>query len=124
MKESISVYCRLKPSQREGKYEIGNDGNQDKLEIVVPKLDNSGHVNNKTELHRFKFNKVFPSSAFQDQIFQSVAVKVIDNCLSGYNGTIFAYGQTGSGKTFTVTGGPEKYADRGLIPRALRFGSK
>ena len=29
------------------------------------------------------------------------------------------YGQTGSGKTFTMTGGPERFADRGLIPRAL-----
>jgi len=25
----------------------------------------------------------------------------------------------GSGKTFTVTGGPERYVDRGLIPRAI-----
>lgn len=39
--------------------------------------------------------------------------------LDGFNGTIFAYGQTGSGKTFTVTGGPEKYEDRGIIPRSL-----
>lgn len=30
-----------------------------------------------------------------------------------------ADGQTGSGKTFTVSGGTERYADRGLIPRAL-----
>ena len=37
------------------------------------------------------------------------------------NATIFAYGQTGSGKTFTITGGPERYADRGLIPRAISF---
>ena len=28
-------------------------------------------------------------------------------------------GQTGSGKTFTLTGGPEKYSDRGIIPRAI-----
>jgi kinesin family member 6/9 len=27
--------------------------------------------------------------------------------------------QTGSGKTFTITGGTERYQDRGLIPRAL-----
>ncbi|CAF5145532.1 unnamed protein product, partial [Rotaria socialis] len=38
--------------------------------------------------------------------------------IAGYNGTIFAYGQTGSGKTFTITGGPERYADRGIIPRS------
>ena len=41
--------------------------------------------------------------------------------LQGYNGTIFAYGQTGSGKTFTITGGVERYADRGIIPRTLSF---
>ena len=29
------------------------------------------------------------------------------------------YGQTGSGKTFTLTGGAERYVDRGLIPRTL-----
>ena len=28
-------------------------------------------------------------------------------------------GQTGSGKTYTITGGTARYADRGLIPRAL-----
>lgn len=28
-------------------------------------------------------------------------------------------GQTGSGKTFTLTGGPEHYSERGIIPRAI-----
>lgn len=50
-----------------------------------------------------------------------MAKDVIDDCLEGYNGTIFAYGQTGSGKTFTITGGAEKYADRGIIPRTLSY---
>jgi len=31
------------------------------------------------------------------------------------------YFQTGSGKTFTITGGAEKYVDRGLIPRSLSY---
>jgi kinesin family protein 6/9 len=43
------------------------------------------------------------------------------SALEGYNGTIFAYGQTGSGKTFTITGGVEKYSDRGIIPRTLSY---
>lgn len=30
-------------------------------------------------------------------------------------------GQTGSGKTFTITGGAERYADRGIIPRTLAY---
>lgn len=29
--------------------------------------------------------------------------------------------QTGSGKTFTITGGVERYSDRGLIPRSLSY---
>ncbi len=29
--------------------------------------------------------------------------------------------QTGSGKTFTITGGPERYTDRGIIPRSLSY---
>ncbi len=41
--------------------------------------------------------------------------------LDGFNATIFAYGQTGSGKTFTITGGAERYVDRGIIPRAIQY---
>jgi kinesin family protein 6/9 len=48
-----------------------------------------------------------------------VALPVLHSALDGYNGTVFAFGQTGSGKTFTISGGTERYADRGLIPRAL-----
>lgn len=55
----------------------------------------------------------------QETVFEKIAKDVIDGCFEGYNGTIFAYGQTGSGKTFTITGGAERYADRGLIPRTL-----
>lgn len=41
--------------------------------------------------------------------------------MDGYNGTIFAYGQTGSGKTYTITGGAERFADRGIIPRTIAY---
>jgi len=55
----------------------------------------------------------------QESVFDVIAKDVVESAFEGYNGTIFAYGQTGSGKTFTITGGAERYADRGLIPRAL-----
>lgn len=29
---------------------------------------------------------------------------IVDNCMGGYNSTIFAYGQTGAGKTYTMQG--------------------
>ncbi len=53
------------------------------------------------------------------QVFERVASDVVLGALDGINGTVFAYGQTGSGKTFTITGGAARYADRGLIPRAI-----
>ena len=54
-----------------------------------------------------------------------MAKEIVENCLEGYNGTIFAYGQTGSGKTFTIQGptedvGPEN-EDRGLMPRSFEY---
>lgn len=29
---------------------------------------------------------------------------IVENCLAGYNSSIFAYGQTGAGKTYTMSG--------------------
>lgn len=53
------------------------------------------------------------------QVFERVARPVVLTTLQGFNGTIFAYGQTGSGKTFTITGGAERYVERGIIPRTI-----
>eukprot|EP00731_Ephydatia_muelleri_P027714 Em0019g587a len=89
--------------------------------ITVPRSEASGVVNNKKETFSFKFSHVFDQDSRQEDIFENVAKGVIDNCLQGYNGTIFAYGQTGSGKTFTITGGAERYNDRGIIPRAISY---
>ena len=52
-------------------------------------------------------------------MFDRVAAKPVLGALDGLNGTVFAYGQTGSGKTFTITGGTERYVDRGIVPRAV-----
>ena len=47
--------------------------------------------------------------------------ELCDSIMLVFAGTIFAYGQTGSGKTFTITGGAERYVDRGIIPRLLSY---
>lgn len=69
--------------------------------------------------YRFKFDGIFGMSATQEEVFSAVAKPIIKDAINGVNGTIFAYGQTGSGKTYTITGGSERYVDRGLIPRTL-----
>lgn len=53
----------------------------------------------------FAFSKVFAQAASQQEVYEESAFSLVENVLSGYNGTIFAYGQTASGKTFTIMGG-------------------
>ena len=52
MKQSISVFCRIKPvdKRKEGNYEISTweeNDKKEKLEIQIPRLDEAGVVNNK-----------------------------------------------------------------------------
>ncbi len=38
-------------------------------------------------------------------VYVTVAgIPMVDNCMAGYNSSIFAYGQTGAGKTHTMMG--------------------
>ncbi|KAF6266655.1 kinesin family member 6 [Scenedesmus sp. NREL 46B-D3] len=76
-------------------------------------------INNSRERYLFNFNGVLTPEAKQDEVFERVARPVVVSSMQGFHGTIFAYGQTGSGKTFTVTGGAERYVDRGIIPRTI-----
>ncbi|XP_054855504.1 kinesin-like protein KIF6 [Eublepharis macularius] len=125
VKQTIQIYARVKPlgrRQTAGIYSIGEDETSAfNLEIIVPRDLADGFVNNKRENYKFKFQKVFDQEAKQDEIFEAIAKPVAECALAGYNGTIFAYGQTGSGKTFTITGGAERYSDRGIIPRTLSY---
>ncbi|KAM4903021.1 kinesin-like protein KIF6 [Sylvia borin] len=123
-KETIRVFARVKPlgrRQQAGSYAVDNEEPLPSLEITVPRDLADGFINNKRESYKFKFQKIFDQEAKQDVIFDSIAKPVAECVLAGYNGTIFAYGQTGSGKTFTITGGAERYSDRGIIPRTLSY---
>ncbi|XP_030854411.1 kinesin-like protein KIF6 [Strongylocentrotus purpuratus] len=124
VKQGIKIFCRVKPTKaKTGLYEVDEDDNEEptRLSFVVPRDQASGFINNKKEEYAFRFEKVFEQKTKQDEIFEYVARDVVDNALMGYNGTIFAYGQTGSGKTFTITGGAERFVDRGIIPRTLSY---
>ncbi|XP_039253438.1 kinesin-like protein KIF6 [Styela clava] len=124
VKQTIKIFCRVKPTRsRTGIFSIDDDETLPKssIEFVIPRDQLEGFVNNKRENYKFAFEKIFDQQAKQDDVFEHVAKDVADNVLAGYNGTIFAYGQTGSGKTFTITGGAEKFADRGIIPRSLSY---
>uniref|UniRef100_A0A2K6Q612 Kinesin-like protein n=1 Tax=Rhinopithecus roxellana TaxID=61622 RepID=A0A2K6Q612_RHIRO len=125
VKQTIQIFARVKPPVRkhqQGIYSIDEDEKLiPSLEIILPRDLADGFVNNKRESYKFKFQRIFDQDANQETIFENIAKPVAGSVLEGYNGTIFAYGQTGSGKTFTITGGAERYSDRGIIPRTLSY---
>ncbi|KAK1792914.1 hypothetical protein P4O66_001640 [Electrophorus voltai] len=123
VRQTIQIFARVKPTKKPtAVYTVDNEEHSGgSLEFVIPRDLADGFINNKRESYRFRFLKVFDQATKQEEIFETIAKPVADNVLAGYNGTIFAYGQTGSGKTFTITGGAERYSDRGIIPRTLSY---
>ncbi|CAH8430024.1 unnamed protein product [Schistosoma turkestanicum] len=133
-KQTIQIYLRLRPSTNRkqiSKYNIddltyhhGQCQQSKKPKITFECTRHAQQdevVCNRKEFYNFQFDAIFNTKVGQDQVFSDVAKPVIEKALLGYNGTIFAYGQTGSGKTYTITGGVEKYSERGIIPRCLAY---
>ncbi|CAI7838627.1 unnamed protein product [Closterium sp. NIES-53] len=60
---------------------------------------------------QFTFDHAAGESATQEDLFEVAGRPIVENCLSGYNSTMFAYGQTGSGKTYTMFGADVDKAD-------------
>lgn len=88
-------------------------------EICKFSSETSVSIDHGKEIETHTFDRVFEPSSRQIEVFSVIGQPVIDDVLTGYNGTVFAYGQTGSGKTFTMMG-TDVYDDemRGIIPRA------
>ncbi|KAH8960223.1 hypothetical protein BDL97_06G121000 [Sphagnum fallax] len=116
---SIEIFLRMRPinSGAIAPYEVDVDAGT--VVWTIPRQASLGMMNHQREHYNFSFTGIFQMESKQDEVFHKVAHKVVVGALDGYNGTIFAYGQTGSGKTYTITGGAERYVDRGIIPRAI-----
>lgn len=113
------TFLRIKPSKRPSGYFTQDELEKGSILFNLPNNFKADYVNNSKLKHAYHFNGVLDPSSSQDDVFKKVGTSAVKNALDGFNSTIFAYGQTGSGKTFTLTGGPEKYSDRGIIPRAI-----
>lgn len=117
--KGIEVFVRIKPTKKPDKG-LKFDTEEAKIEFTFTK-DALRNMETRQEFYGFQFNGILDMLTRQETVFDKIAKDVIDSAFDGYNGTIFAYGQTGSGKTFTITGGAERYADRGIIPRSLSY---
>nr|XP_033334776.1 protein claret segregational-like [Megalopta genalis]XP_033334777.1 protein claret segregational-like [Megalopta genalis] len=121
MKGNIRVFCRVRPRTPS---ELGKPmyvmNYVDECTIEVGKPDGSTSCSGKLRgtRHEFSFDKVFPSSAKQEHVFEELSL-LVQSALEGYNVCVFAYGQTGSGKTYTMEGLPGIETE-GMIPRTVR----
>nr|AMS24238.1 kinesin 12-Id protein [Marsilea vestita] len=116
---NVQVLIRLRPLNT---HESAASGMYMCLKQTSPKsLTWTGHPET-----RFTFDHVASPSITQESLFQVVGLPMVDNCIQGYNSSIFAYGQTGSGKTYTMLGDifekeNELNPNRGIIPRIFEY---
>ncbi len=89
----IQIYARVRPARRpfEGIRILPEDntvsisiGDQDE----ISKRPESRYARAPPSSHSFRFNGVFGQSASQQDVFDKVAVHMIDSFLSGYANTI------------------------------------
>ncbi|CAI9117485.1 OLC1v1018885C1 [Oldenlandia corymbosa var. corymbosa] len=109
----VRVIVRMRPLNRD----------EEEGEMIVQKVSNDSL---SISGHTFTFDSIADFKSRQIDIFELVGAPLVENCLAGFNSSVFAYGQTGSGKTYTVWG-PAKALEenlsndeQGLTPRVFQ----
>ncbi|CAO3691397.1 unnamed protein product [Rhizopus stolonifer] len=110
---NIKVVCRFRP---QNKLEIKEGG----VPIIEISEDGTGVTLKGKDTSSYSFDKCFGSDTKQSTVFEYSIKSIVNDVVSGYNGTVFAYGQTGSGKTFTMMGSSiDDVENKGIIPRII-----
>ncbi|XP_007572490.1 kinesin heavy chain [Poecilia formosa] len=105
----VKVMCRFRPL---------SDSERSRGDKFIPKFNGEDTV--VLAGKPYVFDRVFPPSTEQIQVYDTCAKQIVKDVLGGYNGTIFAYGQTSSGKTHTMEGNLHDPHMMGIIPRISR----
>ncbi|CAE7229104.1 KIF6 [Symbiodinium sp. CCMP2592] len=97
---------------------------QTSVQMKLPGVGEEPPRGQQEELLRdFAFDRVFGPGGpgpGQARIFQEVAQPALQDAVERLESCCFvALGCSGHGKTFAVTGGPRRFEDRGLVPRAI-----
>ncbi|PHT39433.1 Kinesin-like protein KIN12B [Capsicum baccatum] len=110
----VKVIVRMRPPTKD----------EEEGEIVAQKVSNDSLSISR---HSFTFDSIADVQSTQLDIFQLVGAPLVENCLAGFNSSVFAYGQTGSGKTYTIWGPANALLDenltsdqQGLTPRVFQ----
>ena len=111
---NVNVICRFRPMNDLEK----TSGNEQVCDFTSP-TSLTFHSSREKNVYRFNFDRIFPPSSTQKDIYDFGVKGIIDSVLDGYNGTVLAYGQTSSGKTYTMQGEMDEERRQGIIPRMI-----
>ncbi|EPS69859.1 hypothetical protein M569_04902, partial [Genlisea aurea] len=106
----VKVMIRIRPPEKDE-----GDGGHATQNVTKDSLTISGQT--------FTFDSVADVNSKQLHIFEHIGAPLVENCLSGFNSSVFAYGQTGSGKTYTIWGPSNALLHedhQGLAPRVFQ----
>ncbi|KAL4591136.1 hypothetical protein LXL04_004086 [Taraxacum kok-saghyz] len=109
----VKVIVRMRPPSK----------NEEEGEIIVQKTSGDSL---SILGQPFTFDSIADATSTQVDIFQMVGAPLVENCIAGFNSSVFAYGQTGSGKTYTIWGPSNALLEddsssdqQGLTPRVF-----
>ena len=111
---NVKVIARFRPMNELEK----TSGNEQVVVFTSPTSLQFTSTREKN-VYRYNFDRIFPPSSTQEDIYSFGVKEIIDSILNGYNGTVLAYGQTSSGKTYTMQGEMELPSTQGIIPRMI-----
>ena len=111
---NVNVICRFRPMNDLER----TSGNEQICDYTSP-TSLTFHSSREKNVYRFNFDRIFPPSSTQQDIYDFGVKGIINSVLDGYNGTVLAYGQTSSGKTYTMQGEMDEERKQGIIPRMI-----
>eukprot|EP00299_Pterocystis_sp_00344_P014375 c7112_g1_i2.p1 GENE.c7112_g1_i2~~c7112_g1_i2.p1 ORF type:complete len:869 (+),score=279.07 c7112_g1_i2:57-2663(+) len=120
MSNNVRVVVRFRPINE---IEKASDSQDDVINVNTQ--EGVVQMRDHEQTRRFVFDNVFDGDVAQQEVYRLVGQPMVDQCLKGYNCTIFAYGQTGSGKSFSTFGRKHPGCNwatsplKGIVPRAL-----
>ncbi|XP_062459882.1 kinesin-like protein KIF9 isoform X4 [Pezoporus occidentalis] len=119
VRKRVHAFVRVKPTADFAQDMIKFGPDNKSIEICLKKDAKKEAMNSRQTSWSFRMDGVLHNTS-QEQLYETVAKKLVSEALIGYNGTIMCYGQTGAGKTYTMMGATADYKHRGIIPRAIQ----
>ncbi|KAF2879836.1 hypothetical protein ILUMI_26363 [Ignelater luminosus] len=107
--ETVRVFCRIRPLKEDSTSCCVKLLSETTLSLTADTKSQRKDCN-------YVFKQIFSSFANQREVFDNVALPLLEDLVNGKSGLLFTYGVTGSGKTFTLTG---DQSNPGIMPRCI-----